>query len=993
MKIRCYTFFGLIALACGSLRAADRVPHWIWSSDTATAARSGETPGRCDLQQTFALDQQVRSATLRFAADFCDATVHINDRGALTLAAYSPATQVDVANLLKAGDNRLAIAAIPVGGPTAVALSLSITLADGSEQTIVSDEQWKIESSGQTASPAVSLGQVTPQLWGLGRRSIQIDPFDNYEQWRQAIGADAGQQAATFWVAPGFEIALVRTAGPDEGSWVSMAFDPAGRLTIAREDKGLLRLTLAADRQSVERMEMIDGDLLECRGLLYAHGALYANANNSKGLYRLRDTDGDDSLDEVKCLRQFPGGVGHGRNDLALGPDGLIYSIHGDSVELPAGDIFDLTSPLREARRGQKTSEGHVIRTDKDGQKFELLAAGLRNPFGIALNHRGDMFTYDADAEFDMGTPWYRPTRIIQIVPGSDYGWRGVTGKWPPYFADHPDNAPPTLDIGKGSPTAVAFAPQAHFPADYRQALFVLDWTYGRILAVHLAPRGAGYRAQAETFVKGRPFNVTDLAVGPDGALYVVTGGRKTQSALYRISYTKDDWQYEPKLSSHEAAGERFAEVQRQKLQRLSAMQQPHKLKDIQLDLSSPDPLVRHAAQTAWERSGGHLSIETRSVSEGRLNDPSLTLRVSLGTITAHARTEDPAALADVVSRLAELPLRDLNVQQSLLLLHCYSLALQHAPAAIDRHKEQIARQLDAAYPHPTAAWLHVSRSGTGAHVQRELARLLAALDSPTAVSKISQTLLVSPVQEDRLQALFALRNTRQGWNPETRREYFRVLNERAHLVSGEGMPKFLAHIKDEAVATLTEDERQALAAFVDPKETVQSEPLPPPRPVVKQWTLDDFEPLLADAGRGSAERGASVFQGALCVRCHRVGARGPAVGPDLTHVAGRFSRRDMLAHILDPALVVAENYRNVQVRTTDGRTIVGRVVVAGDYRSQELQIATDPLAPSTVVKLHKSDVEEYRESETSPMPRGLLDTFRQEEVLDLLAFLEGGAR
>ena len=86
--------------------------------------------------------------------------------------------------------------------------------------------------------------------------------------------------------------------------------------------------------------------LLECRGLLWAYDSLYANANNSKGLYRLRDTDGDDQFDEVKLLKATPGDVGHGRNDLALGPDGMIYSIHGDDVRLP--DDYDPTgSPLR----------------------------------------------------------------------------------------------------------------------------------------------------------------------------------------------------------------------------------------------------------------------------------------------------------------------------------------------------------------------------------------------------------------------------------------------------------------------------------------------------------------------------------------------------------------------------------------------------------------------------------------------------------------------
>ncbi len=74
----------------------------------------------------------------------------------------------------------------------------------------------------------------------------------------------------------------------------------------------------------------------------------------------------------------------------------------------------------------------------------------------------------------------------------------------------------------------------------YRDALYVLDWSYGRVLAVHLAPRGIGYRAAAELFAQGRPLNVTDIAAGPDGAMYLITGGRKTQSALYRIEYTGD---------------------------------------------------------------------------------------------------------------------------------------------------------------------------------------------------------------------------------------------------------------------------------------------------------------------------------------------------------------------------------------------------------------------------------------------------------------------
>jgi putative heme-binding domain-containing protein len=134
------------------------------------------------------------------------------------------------------------------------------------------------------------------------------------------------------------------------------------------------------------------------------------------------------------------------------------------------------------------------------------------------------------------------------------------------------------------------------------------------------------------------------------------------------------------------------------------------------------------------------------------------------------------------------------------------------------------------------------------------------------------------------------------------------------------------------------------------------------------------------------------VFRDAQCARCHRVAARGPAVGPDLTHVGRRFSRRDLLESILLPSQVVAENYRNVQVATKDGRVLLGRVLSEGDYRSETLRIAADPLRPAEIVEVHKRDLEEYRISEISPMPAGLLDGFQAHEIVDLLVYLERGA-
>jgi putative heme-binding domain-containing protein len=956
-----------VLLVAAALRGGDDTPHWIWTK--------GPASGEVRFQKAIPVAQPPQVAPLKLAADFCQAVVRINGRAALVVEPFCQAAECDVAALIRPGANSIEIVARPVGGPAAVALSLA-AVAGNEQQPVVTDETW---------SAARSLGRVAPELWGVGRRSIDVDALENYEQWRQASGALSATDPATFLTAPGFEIALVRTAQPDEGSWVSMALDPQGRVTIAREDQGLLRLTLDRQGKQVEKVEPINTDLQECRGLLYAHGALYANANNSKGLYRLRDADGDGKFEDAQRLREFPGGVGHGRNDLALGPDGLIYSIHGDSVDVPAKEIFDRTSPHRDARRGQKTSEGYLVRTDQDGQRWEIVAGGLRNPFGVAFNAASDAFTYDADAEFDMGTPWYRPTRLVQLVCGADYAWRGVTGTWPPYFCDHAGRTPATLDIGKGSPTAVEFGAKSSFPPPYKDALFILDWTYGRVIAVHLAPRGAGNRAAAETFLQGRPLNVTDLAFGPDGAMYLVTGGRKTQSALYRIAYTGQPAD-PPAASLHEReCAAHAAEVRklRQSLEAFHGRLDPAAPAAAWPHLDSPDSLLRHAAR---------LAVLHQPVDSWRarvLGDERPT--ATLGGTLMLLETGDAGPAGLLLDRLLSLRPAELDVSQQLMLLEAYRLLSDRAGDEVRARRERIIAQIDDLSSAGKEAPVHVSSLGTDREVRRQWCRLLVELQAPRATERTAAALLGSDVQEDRIMGLFLLRNVKQGWTPQTRRAFFTALAEAPKWLGGEGMPQLAKRLRDEAVATLSDDERHQLADVLAPPPP-EPDLILPARPVVQQWKPEDFAAMLADANRrGDAQRGSAVFREAQCVRCHRVGARGPAVGPDLSHVAGRFSRRDMLLSVLTPSAVVAENYRNLQVQLADGRTLTGRVLVEGDYRSETLRLATNPLKPAEIAELNKREIVQSRLTETSPMPGGLLATFDEQAVLDLLAYLEAG--
>ncbi len=969
-----------VAVNAQHLQDSEPVPHWIWHGGLKASTASEVIV----FEKEFSIRESVLAAHLRIVADFCSLKISIDDRPVASIEAFSPTVDIDVANSLVRGRNVLRVEAQSVPGPVALALSLQINgAADGmSSQTLVTDASWSVNASEAPAEKAwaTSLGLVSKALWGIEHRDLQLDVSENYEQWRQA---EAGRTSAKgqFWTAPNFDIALIRSAEPDEDSWVSMAFDPQGRLTIAKEEQGLLRFTFNESKSAVEKVEPLMEELLECRGLVYGHDALYVNANNSKAMVRVSDSIGDDVPDEAQMLREFPGGVGHGRNDLGISHDGWIYSIHGDSVDIPQTNIIDRTSPLRAARQGKESKEGCLVRTDPTGKNWELLCAGMRNPFGVAENADGEWFTYDADAEFDMGSPWYRPTRILHLVSGADFGWRGVTGSWPPYFPDHSDNAMPTLDIGRGSPTAVLFGTHAHFPADYQRALFVLDWTYGRILAVHLAPRGAGYRAQAETFLQGRPLNVTDLAIGPDGAMYVITGGRKTQSALYRIAY-RGDGSLDLDNSQHERAAIADGAMARGLRRQLEL---GHGAADTDLTLAwqhlnSPDWSIRHAARIALE----HQPIHVWRDAALRETRPLATIE----SLLALARSNDSSIAPQVLERLLQLSAEKLSLTELWGVLRCYGLLSASATDIFKANRVQIITHLERLLPGLIASELRVCRCGTNAQALREAVRLLAELEAESIVDLVAGTMLSSVVQEDQLQGLFVLRNIKHGWTSGTRETYFRLLNAGSQFVRGEGMPKFLNTIREEALATLSDHERNELAELLQSIE-VADEPLPAPRPPIKQWSTQELVDIVSNSSyQANAARGADVFREALCNHCHRSGARGPAVGPDLTHVARRFSRQDLIASIVTPSQVVAENYRSVQVVTRDGQTITGRALVQGDYRSQMLQINTDPLRSSQVVELDKRQIEEFRESPVSPMPAGLLDGFTSNEILDLLEYL-----
>ena len=452
------------------------------------------------------------------------------------------------------------------------------------------------------------------------------------------LADETATDAAGLRVLSGFEVELLYSVPlAKQGSWVSMTADPQGRLIVCDQYGHLYRVTPSPlGKTGVDRVETIDVDLGEAQGLLYAFDSLYVVVNQTQGhpsgLYRVRDTDGDDQYDSVEMLHAIQGTSEHGPHAIVLAPDGKsLYLIAGNLTDLPT-DIEtyhvpktwkeDLLLPRNPCPSGHNTGRlapgGWICQITPDGKRWDLISTGSRNSYDMAFNREGELFTFDADMEYDFGKPWYRPTRVCHVTSGAEFGWRFGSGKWPAYNAD---SLPATLDIGLGCPTGVAFGYDANFPAKYQEALFVCDWTYGRLIAVHLEPNGASYSAEYEDFLSGIPLPLTDVIINPvDKAMYFTIGGRKVQSGLYRVT-----WKGTAHESDAEVASNADATELRQLRKQLEAYHGPARADALDFlwkYLGHEDRFIRYAARIALE----HQDVDLWQARVFAENDPEATI-------------------------------------------------------------------------------------------------------------------------------------------------------------------------------------------------------------------------------------------------------------------------------------------------------------------------------------------------------------------------------
>ncbi len=977
-----------IGLAPLALHAA---PQWIWSSSQALPNEKQV------FQRTFNIAGKVKSATLTVTCDN-GSTASINGKTAAENGDWKAPARNDVTKLLQSGQNELRIEGRNSDGVAALVAVLSIETADGKKEVIETGPDWQVAVTG-TANfkPAVVIAQYGAQPWG--------DVFKGAGKRSTAVAPEPGD----ITVPAGFTVELLYTVPKEvQGSWVSMTVDPKGRLIAGDQYGGLYLITPPALGTSEgTKVEPIQSSIGGAHGLLYAFDSLYVMVNEKAdaGLWRLRDLNGNSHFGPPELLRKIPGNGEHGPHNIVLGPDGKsLYFAAGNHTKLPESmeksravgfEEDHLLPRMWDANghaKGILVPGGYTARTDRDGKSVELYSLGFRNHYDIAFDPNGELFTYDSDMEWDMGTPWYMPTRINHSVDGGDYGWRSGAGRWPAYYAD---SLPGVVDIGPGSPTGVTFGTGAKFPSKYQRAFFGCDWTYGTMFAVHLTPDGATFRGTKEEFVSGKALPLADVVINPkDGAMYFSVGGRRTQSALYRVTYTGNE------STAPAPRVEPTSEARlRHELEKLHAEGTgPEAIDKAWPSLGSADRFIRFAARAAIERQPVEKWAE-RALAEK-------APQASIEALIALARMGDKSLQGKVIEALGRFDFAKLPAELRLPLLRAWQLTFTRMGKPAPEVCASVVAKLDPLFPH------------TDNLVNRELVALLVYLDSPTIVAKTVPLLSTSrdDYQEIATESLlsrnsnyasavnetsssrpnrqqiayaYALRNAKVGWNGDRKKIFFGWFPQTHGWKGGNSFVKFLDNIRTEALANFVSDpaERTALDTFSKKAPPALPTNFVIPKGPGKNYTVDDVVFLAKDGLHGrNFEQGKAMFTSTLCSACHHFNGEGGNVGPDITGSGSRYSIRDLLENIIDPSKVISDQYGSEQIELKDGTLVIGRVVAE---ENGKLSVMTSPLTPDAQIAVNAADIKTRAVYPVSMMPPGLINTLNPEELLDLLAYVQ----
>jgi putative heme-binding domain-containing protein len=456
-------------------------------------------------------------------------------------------------------------------------------------------------------------------------------------------------------VPPGFEIQLV-AAEPDIQKPLNLAFDDRGRLWVTDTveypypalpgTKPRDTVKILSDFGSDGRARSIAtfaDDLNIPIGVLPLPSARAALVHSIPDIFLLRDQDGDGKADSREVLYGIFGNRDtHGMtNAFTWGFDGWVYACHGyaNNSTVQGRDKKSITM-----------NSGNTYRMRPDGSHAEYVTHGQVNPFGLAFDPLGNLYSCDCHS---------RP--VYQLLRGA---WYPSFGKPHDGLGFGPEMV--TYDHGSTGIGGISYYAAEQFPEAYRGTIFVGNVVTNRINHGKIQWRGStpsGIEQPDFVWSEDNWFRPVDIELGPDGALYVADfynriighyevplthpGRDRKSGRIWRIVYRGSGGKLPPPPG----------QVDRTK----SAVEA------LARDLSDPNLAVRiSAANQLVERGGTEASAAMRTLlsafvgpmpklhalwvlhRQGALDDRTI--------LTCHGATADQAVRVHIMRILCERP-------------------------------------------------------------------------------------------------------------------------------------------------------------------------------------------------------------------------------------------------------------------------------------------------------------------------------------------------
>ena len=273
--------------------------------------------------------------------------------------------------------------------------------------------------------------------------------------------------------------------------------------------EGAIYLVEDTDGDAVaDRITPFADGFVKPTGLAFYDGRLYIAREG--GISIAQDTDGDGQADLIQALiDDLPAAyTNHQTNAVAFGPDGRMYLTQGATTD-----------------HGPETDwrAGTVLVANPDGSDLRVFATGLRNAYDLVITPAGELFVTDNGPDIlDEHLREAPPDEVNHVIEGERYGYPDDYGMPPP---DSETRAPIALLPVHAAATGIAYVQGPLFPPEYQGDLFagvwfMPGWDQVQVYHIDLTPVGDTYVGEVKPFIRGLQ-HVTDVDIGPDGALYV----------------------------------------------------------------------------------------------------------------------------------------------------------------------------------------------------------------------------------------------------------------------------------------------------------------------------------------------------------------------------------------------------------------------------------------------------------------------------------------